>query len=82
MSGSIERRRSRADRVVVLVQWPGGKSFLSHEGQGTLFIAMLVIGGLMIGGVVSFVRQRSWVFALACAMVAFFCLVWAWRLAA
>jgi len=47
-----------------------------------LFIAMLVLGGLMIGGVVSFVRQRNWLFAMACAMVAFFCLVWAWRLAA
>ncbi len=56
--------------------------FRPDESQGTLFIAMLVLGGLMIGGVVSFLRQRNWLFAMACAMVAFFCLVWAWRLAA
>jgi hypothetical protein len=42
---------------------------------------MLVLGGIMLGGVISFVRQRNWVFALASAMVAFFCLVLAWRLA-
>jgi hypothetical protein len=46
-----------------------------------MLIAMLVLGGLMLGGVISFLRQRNWVFALSCAMVAFFCLVLAWRLA-
>ncbi|MEI6229826.1 MAG: hypothetical protein WCP81_03765 [Actinomycetes bacterium] len=46
-----------------------------------MFVVMLVLGGIMIGGVVSFARQRNWLFVMACAMVAFFCIVWAWKLA-
>ena len=75
-------RRLRADRLVLILTSARPMGFRPDESQGTLFIAMLVLGGLMIGGVVSFLRQRNWLFAMACAMVAFFCLVWAWRLAA